>query len=475
MENIGIETEQIEFKKTTGELKEAVKSVVAILNKHGIGELYFGVRNNGDVLGQDVNDDTLRKVSQAFQNHISPPVFPQIDPEDWNEGKRIIHVKFRGDRQPYLAMNIPYIRQADEDLVMDQDTYASMLFDRGGDQYRWENRVSTYTVNDIDRDSFEIYLQKAKEAGRITFKNNDPRTVLEKLGLLSEDGTHLLNAGAALFCPCDTNDVQMAKFATDVRSTFTDIRRSDRGSIIKQAKICEQYIIDAMDWKADIVGLERIETPEIPVEAIREAVINSFGHRLYGNGQCNEIDVFKDRIEIHSTGGFPKGHTPEEFLDGKKRAVRRNKLLTGILYYSRDMETFATGLQRIKELCDKSGCKVEFRPEQDDFTVIFYRNLRETWGEKNLGTKQAPVQDTPAQKKPKRPARNTKKKTIGELTELQRNILDLLRENPKITQAQLSKQLNRARSTIQIALSELESTHILTRVGGTRGFWKINS
>lgn len=51
VENIGIETEQIEYKKTTGELKEAITSIVAILNKHGAGELYFGVRNNGDVLG----------------------------------------------------------------------------------------------------------------------------------------------------------------------------------------------------------------------------------------------------------------------------------------------------------------------------------------------------------------------------------------------------------------------------------------
>lgn len=70
---------------------------------------------------------------------------------------------------------------------------------------------------------------------------------------------------------------------------------------------------------------------------------------MYNNNQCNEIDVFKDRIEIHTTGGFPKGHTPEEFLDGSKKAIRRNKLITGVLYYSKDMETFATGLKRIKD------------------------------------------------------------------------------------------------------------------------------
>ena len=52
--NIGSETEQIEYKKSIGELKEAMFSIVAILNKHQSGELYFGVKNDGTVIGQEV-------------------------------------------------------------------------------------------------------------------------------------------------------------------------------------------------------------------------------------------------------------------------------------------------------------------------------------------------------------------------------------------------------------------------------------
>ena len=58
-ENIGKETEQVEFKKSTGELREGVISIASILNKHGEGELYFGVKNNGDVIGQEISDSTL--------------------------------------------------------------------------------------------------------------------------------------------------------------------------------------------------------------------------------------------------------------------------------------------------------------------------------------------------------------------------------------------------------------------------------
>jgi len=48
---LGRETETIEYKKSTGELKQGIISMVAILNKHNGGELYFGVRNDSVVVG----------------------------------------------------------------------------------------------------------------------------------------------------------------------------------------------------------------------------------------------------------------------------------------------------------------------------------------------------------------------------------------------------------------------------------------
>ncbi len=61
--NLGIETETLEFKKSTGELKEAMHSICAILNKHQHGELYFGVKPDGTVVGQVVTEESLWEVS----------------------------------------------------------------------------------------------------------------------------------------------------------------------------------------------------------------------------------------------------------------------------------------------------------------------------------------------------------------------------------------------------------------------------
>lgn len=78
--NLGPETEYVEHKRSTGELREGMESIASILNKHGHGTLFFGVRNDGEVVGQDVSDSTLRKVSQAIGSSNLRPSSPASKP-----------------------------------------------------------------------------------------------------------------------------------------------------------------------------------------------------------------------------------------------------------------------------------------------------------------------------------------------------------------------------------------------------------
>lgn len=72
--NLGKETETLEFKATTGELKSAMISISSILNKHGVGTLYFGVKPNGEVVGQDISESSLRDVSRTIYESIKPQI-----------------------------------------------------------------------------------------------------------------------------------------------------------------------------------------------------------------------------------------------------------------------------------------------------------------------------------------------------------------------------------------------------------------
>lgn len=60
------ESENLELKESTAKLKEGIISISAILNKHQRGELYFGIKDNGTILGQTISDNTLREVSREL-------------------------------------------------------------------------------------------------------------------------------------------------------------------------------------------------------------------------------------------------------------------------------------------------------------------------------------------------------------------------------------------------------------------------
>ena len=72
------ENETVEFKKSLSQLKAGLVSITAILNKHGAGELWFGVRNDGKAVGLDANEKTLRDLSQSIAAHIEPKIFPSV-------------------------------------------------------------------------------------------------------------------------------------------------------------------------------------------------------------------------------------------------------------------------------------------------------------------------------------------------------------------------------------------------------------
>ncbi|MEK6857553.1 MAG: ATP-binding protein, partial [Nanoarchaeota archaeon] len=107
------ESETVELKKSTGELKEAIISIVAILNKHHKGQLYFGVENDGTVVGQDVTENTIRETSQTISDGVEPKIFPKITELSF-EGKKYIYVEFNGENIPYYAYGRAYIRVGDE-------------------------------------------------------------------------------------------------------------------------------------------------------------------------------------------------------------------------------------------------------------------------------------------------------------------------------------------------------------------------
>ena len=109
---------KIEFKKNTNELVNGVISLSAMLNKHNEGTVYFGVENNGDVIGQkDLNENTLRDVSKRISEGIKPKVFPIVSLMLIGD-RKIIKVYVNGNNVPYSAFGKYYYRSFDVDHLV---------------------------------------------------------------------------------------------------------------------------------------------------------------------------------------------------------------------------------------------------------------------------------------------------------------------------------------------------------------------
>jgi Predicted transcriptional regulator containing an HTH domain and an uncharacterized domain shared with the mammalian protein Schlafen len=367
---LGMETETIEYKKSTGELKEGIISIVAILNKHNGGELYFGIKNDGTAVGQDISEKTLRDVSQAISNHIEPRIFPDIS-NVVIDNKDCIRVAFEGENIPYYAYGRAYLRVADEDKVMSPQELESYIIKKNIDTTTWDSEPSDRTADDVNEKSLADYIEKANIAGRINYAYTDKHDILKRLNLMN--GDKINNAAKIMFCDNINLEIQMATFATNERLTFLDIQR-ESGTIKELVDIAENYIKKNIRWRVEFDGgLQRNEIPEIPIDAVREALFNSYCHKDYRISQNNYVSIFKDYIEIYNPGTFPEGLTPQDFIEGSEQSVHRNPLLAQILYYSKDIESFGTGLRRIMKSCQEADVKVEFKQLKIGFSVIFHR------------------------------------------------------------------------------------------------------
>lgn len=369
--NLGIETETIEFKKSTGELKEAMNSICAILNKHQKGELYFGVKPDGTPIGQIVTEESLREVSQKIGNSIEPKIYPEVRMVTIDD-RDCIYVQFEGNNVPYFAFGVAKIRVADEDLTMSPKELSEYIRRNQLEENKWENQISNKKIDDVDETLLRQYTNHAHEVGRLAISYTDKKTVLNQLEMNQDE--YLLNAGKVLFSDDITQDIQLAIFATSERTTFNDIQRH-HGPVTKLVDLAETYIKNNIHWKVEFDGSrERKEIPEIPMDAVREALLNSFCHKDYSTGQSNEVAIYKDRIEIYNPGHFPDGYEPKDFIENPERPVRRNPRIARILYYSKDIESFGTGLKRIADACKAASVKYEFKMLKSGFVVCFYRS-----------------------------------------------------------------------------------------------------
>lgn len=416
------EDERTEFKKTTGELNEAMVSVSAMLNKHKQGKVY---------------------------ESIKPQLIPIIDIEEL-EGVEIITLTFSGEDVPYSAFGKYYIRIADEDRELSPSELRKIMIRREYEE-NWENKTTAQTIDDVDEKTVKNFYDSAISCGRLPEIEYDKRKILDQLGVLN--GNHLTNAGVCLFSSRKPITLKMAVFATDHKETFLDIGRTE-GNIFELIGEAVTYIVKNIRWRVEMSGdgIHRKEIPEIPIDAIREAVINSFAHARYDLSDQHEIDIFSNRISICNPGSFANEFEPIDFYTRDIRSYLRNEVIAKTLYLCKDVETFGSGIRKIYTLCNKAGVDVSYINEETAFTLEFARDDR------NISPKSGVINGD----------------INDRITEAELLLLSLLKQSPSMTNFELAEASGKSERTISRLLAALKNKKLIQRIGSNKtGYWKV--
>ncbi len=439
------ESETIELKKSTSELKEAVVSMAAMLNKHCKGEIYFGVKNNGVVVGQESSDKTLRDVSRAIGEWIEPKIYPKIK-ETMIGGKKCIHVEFSGNDTPYFAYGRTYMRVGDENRQLSAKELERIILEKNSETSKWDKSIcENAAIKDINSEKAKAFLKKAG------LKFTTVENTLKNLELLKNG--KLLNAAILFFANNPQKFFRNAKlrcanFPTKSTTTILD-RQEHEGDLIYLIEKAEEYILKNIHIGMRIDGLSRTDVPEIDRKAFREAIINAFCHRDYRDDDSIDIAVFKDRVEIRNPGLLYGGLTIQQ-IKTKMVSERRNKLIADLFHRIRYIEKWGRG---IKLILSKEP-KTKFEEIGSHFIV-------------SLKRKTAP--ETPARTK------GVTEKVTEKVTENQEKILELISTNRQITVIELAKETGISRKSTLSNISKLKQKKLLKRIGPDKGgYWEIS-
>ena len=369
------ENESLEFKKSL-RLKEEIGQAVSAFSNASGGSILIGVTDEGTIIGIDIGRNTLEELANYIKRNTDPAIFPSVKILD-ADGKKIIVIEVKESAEkPVFFKNHAYKRVGKTNQQISSSEIRKLAKESGVKVY-WDERVCEEAkLEDIDEEKIRWFLRRARYERRLELDPETPfREALEKLELLKEG--KLTNAAILLFgknpqrCFIQS-ETRCGRFKGTKPLEFIDMKVFG-GDIIDQREDAVEFVKEHIKLHAKIVGLERIETWEYPIDAIREAITNAICHRDYEISANVQVRIFDDRIEIWGCGPLPEPLTVED-LKERHRSILRNPLIGKCFFWIKFIEQWGTGTNRIIDACLNHGLPEPVFEELSGSLVVTLRN-----------------------------------------------------------------------------------------------------
>ena len=449
------ESKTLEFKEKLPGSENIARTAIAFSNSSG-GKLVIGVNNAGQVVG--LAETELYAAREAIASIIYDSCYPNIVPDIYTvnlDGKLILVVEiFRGNLPPYYLKKSgkfsgTYIRVASSNRKASQENILDLERQRLNRSFDEEANYSV-TLE-------ELNLQPLLT--RFASKGRDLKTEqLLNFKLAIEENHKLLptNGLLILLGHPDHASIKCSRFKGKNMDVFLD-KKEYTGDLFGQLDSALAFILNHINIRAEINGLKRTDTPEIPLAAIREALINALVHRDYTNlGRDIKLGIYDDVLNIVSPGGLPSSLTEETILEG--RSEIRNRVVARVFKELDYIEQWGSGIRRIISACATAGLAAPvFREKGDFFDVEIFRNTSKSAGSVPDSAGSVPDSagsvDEPSDK-------NFYRQEI--------QVLQLLKTRKSVTTGDLVTHLGVKERRARTILQKMVSQQILRKVGSAR-------
>ena len=315
------EDRHTEFKLQAIHPDDMSAAIVSFANLEG-GQLIIGVSSDRQVVGVTDPDKFCQYIENVALNNCVPPVPVAVETLA-ADGTVVVVVNIaKGDQRPHRTnRGVYYVRTASgrrqatrEELLRLFQASESMFYD--------ETPLVRLGLEDLDRDAVRQFLAKSGQAEMLA--EVEPERLLRSWRMTS--ASHPTIAGVLLFGREPQQHLPFAQInAARIPGTDLSNEPSDRkdlsGRLLDVIDQAMRFLQIHLPVPHRIRGLEPEPRPELPGVALREALVNTVGHRDYTVQGPIRLFVFDDRVEFH-TPGRPPNTVDEEAMRMGVHVVR---------------------------------------------------------------------------------------------------------------------------------------------------------
>ena len=196
----------------------------------------------------------------------------------------------------------------------------------------------------------------------------------------------------------------------------------------------------------------------------REILLNSVNHKQYEESNPIQVSIYDDKIYVWNDGKFPEELASQNLFE-KHYSKPYNPLIAQTFFKAGFIESWGRGFEKIKKECELYNTPIPEIEIKTSGVMVkcnaspIYMDLLEEMRGKNV---QINVH------------KNVQINDYEKLTEIEKEILEIIIENPEITQVNIANRLGTAPKTVQRGIATLKTKGIIERAGSNKkGYWEI--